>query len=94
MASRDDFRPAEHKHAAFLAAAQALLGPLTPDQLTYDGCGIRPKLRAPDETAERDFLICEGPAGCVHLLGIESPGLTAALALAERVSERVAELLA
>lgn len=94
VASRDDFHPAPHKHAAFFAAAQALLGPLTPDQLSYDGCGIRPKLRAPDEAAERDFLICEGPIGCVHLLGIESPGLTAALGLAERVSERVAELLA
>jgi L-2-hydroxyglutarate oxidase LhgO len=94
VASRDDFGPAEHKHAAFLAAAQALLGPLAPAQLSYDGCGIRPKLRGPDEAAERDFMICEGPAGCVHLLGIESPGLTAALALAEQVSERVAELLA
>ena len=93
VADRDDFRPAPHKHAAFLAAAQALLGPLTPEQLSYEGCGIRPKLRGPDEAAERDFLICEGPAGCVHLLGIESPGLTAALALAERVTVRVAELL-
>jgi L-2-hydroxyglutarate oxidase LhgO len=94
VATRDDFRPAPHKHAAFLAAAQALLGPLSPEQLSYEGCGIRPKLRGPDEASERDFVICEGPAGCVHLLGIESPGLTAALALAERVTGRVVELLA
>lgn len=94
VASRDDFSPAPHKRAAFLAAAQALLGPLAPEQLSHDSCGIRPKLRGPDDSAERDFLIAEGPAGCVHLLGIESPGLTAALALAERVSARVAELLA
>src|SRR6185295_15854422 len=45
--ARDDFSPAEHKHAIFLAAAQRLLGPLRPDQISYDGCGIRPKLRAP-----------------------------------------------
>ena len=89
VTSRDDFGPAEHKHAAFLAAAQALLGPLTPAQISYDGCGIRPKLRAPGETEERDFVILEGPPGCVHLVGIESPGLTAALALAERVAEMV-----
>lgn len=85
VATRDDFGPAEHKHAAFLAAARGLLGPLAAGQLRYDGCGIRPKLRAPGEPEERDFVVREGPAGCVHLIGIESPGLTAALALAERV---------
>ena len=84
---RDDFGPAEHKHAVFLAAAQALLGPLEPEQLTYEGCGIRPKLRGPGDPDELDFVVREGPAGCVHLIGIESPGLTAALALAERVAQ-------
>ena len=88
VASRDDFGPAEHKHAVFLAAAQALLGPLAPAQISYDGCGIRPKLRGPGEAHERDFVILEGPAS-VHLVGIESPGLTAALALAERVAAMV-----
>ncbi|MEZ4448874.1 MAG: FAD-dependent oxidoreductase [Nannocystaceae bacterium] len=83
--ARDDFRPRADKHAAFHAAAEALLGPIDPDDLRYDGCGIRPKLRAPGEAAERDFVVHVGPAGCVHLIGIESPGLTAALALAEEV---------
>ncbi len=86
VARRDEFAPAQHKHAAFLAAARALLGPLAADQLRYDGCGIRPKLRAPTDDDERDFVVREGPPGCVHLIGIESPGLTAALALAERVA--------
>lgn len=50
--------------------------------------GIRPKLQRPGEPA-RDFMI-QGPAdhevpGLVNLLGIESPGLTASLAIAERV---------
>jgi L-2-hydroxyglutarate oxidase LhgO len=81
----DDFRPAEHKLPEFLAAAQRLLGPLAPDQLSYEGCGIRPKLRAPHEKAERDFVLEEHPGGFVHLIGIESPGLTAALDLADRV---------
>jgi L-2-hydroxyglutarate oxidase LhgO len=86
VARRDDFGPAEHKHAAFHAAAEALLGPLGPDQIVYDGCGVRPKLRGPGEPAERDFVVLTDPPGCVHLVGIESPGLTAALALAERVA--------
>lgn len=83
--ARDDFGPRPGKHAAFHAAAEALLGPIDPADLVYDGCGIRPKLRAPGEAAERDFVVHVGPPGCVHLLGIESPGLTAALALAEEV---------
>ena len=50
--------------------------------------GIRPKLSAPGAAA-CDFLI-QGPddhgvAGLVNLFGIESPGLTSALAIAEHV---------
>jgi L-2-hydroxyglutarate oxidase LhgO len=50
--------------------------------------GVRPKIVGPGQKAA-DFVIA-GPAqhgvpGLVHLLGIESPGLTAALALAEQV---------
>jgi L-2-hydroxyglutarate oxidase LhgO len=50
--------------------------------------GIRPKISGPDEAAA-DFLI-QGPrehgiAGLVNLYGIESPGLTAALAIGNHV---------
>lgn len=50
--------------------------------------GVRPKLHRPGHDA-MDFQI-DGPArhgraGLVHLLGIESPGLTSCLALAEEV---------
>ena len=53
-------------------------------------CGIRPKISGPGEEAA-DFVI-QGPAehgvpGLVNLLGIESPGLTASLAIAGRVRE-------
>jgi len=52
--------------------------------------GIRPKIQAPGEPAH-DFLI-EGPrdhgvAGLVNLFGIESPGLTASLAIADHVHD-------
>ena len=63
--------------------------PGLPDHsLLPDYCGIRPKLTGPGE-APADFLI-DAPAdhglpGLVHLFGIESPGLTSALALAEEV---------
>jgi L-2-hydroxyglutarate oxidase LhgO len=56
--------------------------------LLPDYSGIRPKLTGPGEKAA-DFVI-DGPAGhgltgLVHLFGIESPGLTSALSLAEEV---------
>ena len=52
--------------------------------------GIRPKINSPQEMAA-DFCIM-GPAnhgvrGLVHLLGIESPGLTSSLAIAREVSQ-------
>jgi L-2-hydroxyglutarate oxidase LhgO len=83
---KDDYSPREEKLPAFLEAARALFGDVTADQLAYDGCGIRPKLRAPGDPEEKDFVLSEDLPGFVNLVGIESPGLTAALALAERVA--------
>lgn len=51
--------------------------------------GIRPKISGPGETAA-DFVLqgpmVHGVAGLVNLFGIESPGLTSCLAIAERVA--------
>ena len=60
--------------------------------LTPDYAGIRPKLSGRGEP-QADFLI-EGPAehgldGLVLLFGIESPGLTSSLSLAEDVAGRL-----
>jgi L-2-hydroxyglutarate oxidase LhgO len=61
--------------------------------LLPDYSGIRPKLTGPGERAA-DFMI-DGPAahglpGLVHLFGIESPGLTSALSLADEVVAQLA----
>jgi L-2-hydroxyglutarate oxidase LhgO len=64
--------------------------PALPDGALIPGyAGIRPKIQAPHEAA-KDFLI-QGPAehglaGLVNLFGIESPGLTSALAIARHVA--------
>jgi len=69
--------------------------PALPDgSLVPDYAGIRPKLTGPGEPAA-DFLV-DGPAGhglprLVHLFGIESPGLTSSLSLAEAVIEALGE---
>lgn len=55
--------------------------------------GVRPKLSGPGEPAA-DFMIqgpdVHGVPGLINLFGIESPGLTSSLALAELVAERLA----
>jgi len=64
--------------------------PELPDgSLSADYSGIRPKIHAPDQPAA-DFMIQtpdeHGIEGMVHLFGIESPGITASLAIAEYVT--------
>ena len=64
--------------------------PALPDGALAPGyAGIRPKISGPDEPAA-DFVL-QGPAGhgipgLVNLFGIESPGLTASLSLADDVA--------
>jgi len=65
--------------------------PALPDGALMPGyAGIRPKISGPNEAAA-DFLIqgpdTHGVQGLVNLFGIESPGLTSALAIAERVRD-------
>lgn len=74
--------------ASFYPAIRSYWPGLPDGSLVPDYAGIRPKLSGPGEPAA-DFMI-EGPAehglsGLVHLFGIESPGLTASLSLAEAV---------
>jgi L-2-hydroxyglutarate oxidase LhgO len=83
-----DFGVDPAKAAVFAEAAGRYLPGLRAEALSPDYAGIRPKLAGPGE-AFRDFVIEEasahGAPGFVACVGIESPGLTAALAIAERV---------
>ncbi len=79
--------------ASFYARIRTYWPELADDTLVPDYAGIRPKLSGPGEPAA-DFLI-DGPAehgiaGLVHLFGIESPGLTSALSLADAVVGQLA----
>lgn len=74
--------------ASFYARIRSYWPGLPDGALTPDYAGIRPKLTGPGEPAA-DFLI-DAPAqhglpGLVQMFGIESPGLTASLSLAEEV---------
>lgn len=65
---------------------------LADDSLGATYCGIRPKLVGPGEPAA-DFVIqgpeVHGVSGLVNLFGIESPGLTSSLAIAELVARKL-----
>jgi L-2-hydroxyglutarate oxidase LhgO len=69
---------------------------LADDALTPAYAGIRPKISGPGEPAV-DFRIDaereHGVAGIINLFGIESPGLTASLAIGELIREHVCSLL-
>jgi len=77
---------------SFYASIRRYWPGLPDGALVPDYSGIRPKLTGPGEKAA-DFMI-DGPgehglSGLAHLFGIESPGLTSCLSLAEDVAERL-----
>ena len=84
-----DYRVAPEKRAAFAEAARRILPAVRDEDLEPDISGIRPKLQGKGEPF-RDFVIAEererGLPGFYDLIGIESPGLTAAPAIAEHVA--------
>lgn len=79
---------------AFVQAVRRYWPDLPDDALQPAWAGIRPKLSGPGE-APADFMVqdrsAHGVPGLINLYGIESPGLTAALALGELVATMVAE---
>jgi L-2-hydroxyglutarate oxidase LhgO len=72
----------------FYAAVRAYWPGLPDGALQPGYAGIRPKISGPDEPAA-DFVVqgrqSHGIEGLVNLYGIESPGLTASMPLADRV---------
>ena len=84
-----DYAVEEEKRSAFGESARRILPQVNDEDLEPDIAGIRPKLQRAGEPP-RDFVIREegdrGLSGLVNLIGIESPGLTAAPAIAHYVA--------
>ena len=86
--SKDDLIVNPARGDAFYAEVRKYWPALKDGALIPGYAGIRPKINAPHEPAA-DFMI-QGPAdhgvpGLVNLFGIESPGLTSALAIGDHV---------
>jgi len=80
----------ENRKPEFITAIRSYFPGLDQDKLTPAYTGIRPKLSGPGEPPA-DFVIHSeadhGVPGLVNLFGIDSPGLTAALAIGEFVNK-------
>ncbi len=84
----DDFSVDARRADSFYAEVRRYWPGLSDGALVPAYAGIRPKIQSPGEAA-KDFLV-QGPRshglpGLVNLFGIESPGLTSSLALADHV---------
>ncbi len=84
-----DYQVNDQSRQKFAQAIQAYWPACDPSKLAPTYSGIRPKLGTPQQFSS-DFVIQteqdHGVVGLVNLFGIESPGLTASLAIAEQVS--------
>ena len=87
-----DYRVDAARGDAFYAEIRRYWPALPDGALMPAYSGVRPKLQRPGEAAQ-DFML-QGPAehgvaGLMNLFGIESPGLTASLAIADEVLSRL-----
>lgn len=87
---RDNYETDKTPAEGFYSDVRAFLPDLRVEDLRWAYSGIRPKLAT--GRAENDFLVnfdCD-PIPMVNLIGIESPGLTASMALAQFVEQGIA----
>jgi glycerol-3-phosphate dehydrogenase len=80
---------------AFAESAKTLLPEIEESDLQIGYSGLRPKLVPPTGHGIADFVITRDPAvpQAIQLVGIESPGLTAAPSIAEHVAQLAKEVL-
>lgn len=85
------YEPNGARHGLFLDQVRRYFPSVDPERLAPDFAAIRPKIVPADQTA--DFCIQGGEThgldGLINLFGIESPGLTSALAIGQMVANAI-----
>ena len=89
----DDYATTAKVLDQLFTEAKALLPAIERRHIIGSYCGIRPKQAPPGEGGFRDFVIKEEPScpGLINLIGIESPGFTAAVPISKMVSEMLSK---
>jgi glycerol-3-phosphate dehydrogenase len=92
---KDNYEKNRLPISAFAESAKTLLPEIEERDLQLGYSGLRPKLVPPGGKGIADFVITRDAKvpQAIHLVGIESPGLTAAPAIAKHVTQLVAEIL-
>jgi L-2-hydroxyglutarate oxidase LhgO len=80
-----DYRVDPARAPLFYASARRYWPGLPDGALAPDYAGVRPKIVSEGEPSG-DFMIRRQDAHLIHLIGIESPGLTSSLAIADHVA--------
>jgi len=87
-----DYSVNSENRMSFYHSTKKFLPFIEPDDLSPDMAGIRPKVQGPGESI-KDFIIRNetkrGFPGFINLVGMESPGLTSCIAIAEYVEELI-----
>lgn len=89
----DDYSTTPEVMDKLFTEAKALLPAIERKYIIGNYCGIRPKQAPPGEGGFRDFVIKEEEEcpGLINLIGIESPGFTAAAPIARMVRDILAD---
>lgn len=91
-----DYSVDNSKRTAFYLSVKKFMPFIKENELSPDTSGIRPKLQGPDSDF-RDFIIqdesAKGFPAFINLIGIESPGLTASVAIAKMVKNMAQQYL-
>jgi glycerol-3-phosphate dehydrogenase len=92
---KNDYESNRHPIEEFVRRAKPMLPALRVEDLRLAYTGIRAKTLPPGQGGMADFIITQDPEvrRAIQLIGIESPGLTSSLAIAEYVRRLVAEVL-
>ena len=94
VSSKEDYEGGKAELSSFFESAKVIVPSLRLDDLRPGYTGIRARLLPEQQHTFADFVIGPDPEwpSVIHLIGMESPGLTSCLSIGAAVSEMVREI--